>query len=336
MLQPVSPVTMITIDDIEAAAGRIAGHALATPLLSSLTLDAATGGRVFLKAETLQRTGSFKFRGAYNALAAMDAEKRSRGVVAVSSGNHAQGVAAAARLFGVPATIVMPEDAPAAKLEGTRRLGAAVVTYRRAEDDREAVATEIMERTGAGLVHPYDNPFVIAGQGTIGLEIAAALRTRGEAADAVLVPCGGGGLSSGVTMALSARMPAAAVHLVEPKGFDDYGRSLAAGTILRNERLSGSVCDALMAPAPGRLGFAINSRLAAGALTVSDEEALAAFQLLSRLEGIIPALESAHAIARVIELAPQRSKDHLMVVNLSGRGDKDVPQVGEILKGRKT
>lgn len=329
MLQPVSPVTMITIDDIEAAAGRIAGHALATPLLSSPTLDAATGGRVFLKAETLQRTGSFKFRGAYNALAAMNAEERSRGVVAVSSGNHAQGVAAAARLFGVPATIVMPEDAPAAKLEGTRRLGAAVVTYRRAEDDREAVATEIMERTGAGLVHPYDNPFVIAGQGTIGLEIAAALRTRGEAADAVLVPCGGGGLSSGVALALSARMPAAAVHLVEPKGFDDYGRSLAAGTILRNERLSGSVCDALMAPAPGRLGFAINSRLAAGALTVSDEEALAAVAFAVRVLKLV--VEPGGAVALAALLSGRFDAAGRTVVAVLSGGNIDEPMLARAL-----
>ncbi|MCX5479371.1 threonine/serine dehydratase [Kaistia geumhonensis] len=320
---------MITIDDIEAAAGRIAGKALATPLLSSPALDAAVGGRVYLKAETLQRTGSFKFRGAYNALAAMDAAERSRGVVAVSSGNHAQGVAAAARLFGVAATIVMPEDAPAAKLEGTRRLGAAVVTYRRAEDDREAIAAEIMERTGARLVHPYDDPAVIAGQGTVGLEIAAALAARGEVADAVLVPCGGGGLSSGIALALSERMPAAAVHLVEPEGFDDYGRSLEAGTILRNERLSGSVCDALMAPAPGRRGFTINSRLAAGALTVSDAEALAAVAFAVRTLKLV--VEPGGAVALAALLSGRFAVGGRTVVAVLSGGNIDEPMLARAL-----
>ncbi|MBZ9935402.1 threonine/serine dehydratase [Mesorhizobium sp. BR1-1-16] len=268
---------MITIDDIEAAAHRIAGEAVRTPLLASAALDARLGGRVLIKPETLQRTGSFKFRGAYNAVAALPEAERAAGVVAVSSGNHAQGVAAAAALFGISATIIMPDDAPQAKLEGTRRLGATVVTYHRAGGaDREAIAAEITAQTGGRLIHPYNEPLVIAGQGTIGLEVAEDLAARDIAADAVLVPCGGGGLSSGVALAMHHRMPQAGVHLVEPQAFDDYGRSLASGRIEHNAAASGSVCDALQAAAPGAIGFEINRRLAAGALAVTDAEALAA------------------------------------------------------------
>lgn len=274
---------MVTIDDIEAAARRLAGQAARTPLLSSRALDDASGVRVLLKPETLQRTGSFKFRGAFNAVAALGERERKAGVVAVSSGNHAQGVAAAAAHFDIRATIVMPEDAPRAKLDGTRRLGAEVVTYRRADEDREAIAADLVARTGARLIHPYNEPLVIAGQGTIGLEIAEDLAALGLVADAVLVPCGGGGLSSGVALALSHRMPSASVHLVEPEGFDDYARSLASGRPARNPRASGSVCDALMAASPGPIGFAINARLAAGALAVSDDEALAAVRFAFRV-----------------------------------------------------
>ncbi|MCB1488601.1 MAG: threonine/serine dehydratase [Bauldia sp.] len=265
-----------TVDDIHAAAGRIAGHAQVTPLIESALLNEQLGGRILLKCETLQRTGSFKFRGACNAIAALDDTARARGVVAMSSGNHAQGVAEAARLFGVAATIVMPADAPAIKRSRTERSGATVVTYDRATEDRDAIAARLIAETGAILIHPYDNPYVIAGQGTSGLEIAREMEARGLVADAVVVPCSGGGLSAGVGLAMRSRFPDCRVVLVEPRDFDDYGRSLREGRLCANSGTVGSVCDALMATSPGPIGFAINRGNAAAGEAVDDAEALAA------------------------------------------------------------
>jgi threonine dehydratase len=265
-----------TIADVERAADRIAGLAVRTPLLSHAGLNERVGGRVLLKCETLQRTGSFKFRGACNAIAALDPSVRAQGVVAVSSGNHAQGVAEAARLFGTPATIVMPADAPAIKRTNTERSGATIITYDRATEDREAIAARLIAERGGTLVHPYNDPFVIAGQGTIGLEVVADCEGLGLIPDAVVIPCGGGGLSAGIGLAIKSAMPHVEIWLVEPEGFDDYGRSLREGRIVANRTTSGSVCDALLAPSPGPVGFAINRRTAAGALAVSDHEALAA------------------------------------------------------------
>ncbi len=309
---------MVTIDDIDSAARRLAGHAVRTPLLASAELDARVGGSVLIKPETLQRTGSFKFRGAYNAVSALPEAERAAGVVAVSSGNHAQGVAAAAALFGIAATIVMPDDAPRAKLEGTRRLGATVITYDRAAGvDREAIAAEIIARTGARLIHPYNEPLVIAGQGTIGLEIAADCAAAGRAVDAVLVPAGGGGLSSGIALALHHRMPATRLYLVEPEGFDDYGRSLASGRIERNAATSGSVSDSLLSPAPGAVGFAINHRLAAGALAVSDDEALEAVAFAFRRLKLV--VEPGGAVALAALLAGRfDAAGRTVVIVLSG------------------
>jgi threonine dehydratase len=263
-------------EDLCAAQDRLAGVAVRTPLIASPDLDAAAGGRVLLKAEILQRTGSFKFRGAYNAIAALGEEGRSKGVAACSSGNHAQGVAAAAALFGTPATIVMPHDAPAPKRQRTQDLGARIVGYDRATESREAIAGEIVAQTGAAFIAPYDDPFVIAGQGTAGIEIVEQARELGLVPDMVLVPCSGGGLTAGIALALEALSPDCAIFTVEPAGFDDYARSLEAGERKENARPAGSVCDALLAPGPGQLTFAINRERVAGGLVVSDEEALAA------------------------------------------------------------
>jgi threonine dehydratase len=265
-----------TIADVRAAAQRIRGEAVRTPLLSHPLLDEVAGVRVLLKCENLQRTGSFKFRGAYNAIAALEPKQREQGVVAVSSGNHAQAIAEAARLFGLRSTIIMPADAPALKRERTERSGGHVIAYDRAREDREAVAARFIAEHGGVLVHPYNDPNVIAGQGTIGLEVAEQCRERQTVPDAVLVPCGGGGLSAGVGLAVRTEFPGAGVFLVEPAGFDDYGRSLVAGAIVANESTSGSVCDALLAPSPGAIGFAINRASHAHGVVVSDEEALAA------------------------------------------------------------
>jgi threonine dehydratase len=261
-----------TVADIEAAATRIAPYAVRTPLLENFELNARAGGRVFVKPETLQRTGSFKFRGAVNSVLQIPEVRRPAGVVAFSSGNHAQGVAAAAATFGLPATIVMPKDAPAAKIEGTRRLGAHIVFYDRLREDREAIAGAIVAETGAILIQPFDNAMVVAGQGTIGLEVAADAKSLGVALDAVVTPCGGGGLVTGVAMALSGASPTTRVFGVEPERFDGMRLSLAAGE--RRQAPGGplSIADALMAPAPGHIPFAIAKEHLAGVLTVSDIE----------------------------------------------------------------
>ena len=261
-----------TFADVEAAAARIAPYAVRTPLLENAELNERTGARVFLKPETLQRTGSFKFRGAINSVLQIPRERSAGGVVAFSSGNHAQGVAAAAALFGLPATIVMPKDAPAAKIAGTRRLGAEVVFYDRLTDDREAIAREIVARTGASLIEPFDNARVVAGQGTMGLEIAADAKARGVILDYAVTPCGGGGLVTGVALALSGASPGTKVIGVEPERFDGMRLSLAAGE--RTRALGGalSIADALMAPAPGNIPFAIAKNLLAAVLTVTDTE----------------------------------------------------------------
>jgi threonine dehydratase len=261
-----------TVADIEAAATRIARHAVRTPLLESVELGTRVGGRVFLKPETLQRTGSFKFRGALNTVLQIPEARRPAGVVAFSSGNHAQGVAAAAATFGLPATIVMPKDAPAAKVEGTRRLGARIVFYDRLSEDREAIARAIVGDSGATLIQPFDNAMVVAGQGTIGLEIAADAKTQGVVLDAVITPCGGGGLVTGVALALSGASPKTQVFGVEPERFDGMRLSLAAGERRLAPGGALSIADALMAPAPGHIPFAIAKEHLAGVFTVSDAE----------------------------------------------------------------
>jgi threonine dehydratase len=276
MVTPDAPVELPTAADVDAAALRLAGVALHTPLLTSITLDGMTGGRVFLKAETLQRTGSFKFRGAYNKLASLPVEKRAGGVVAYSSGNHAQGVAAAARLLGMPCVIVMPHDAPRAKRERTLAHGAEVVLYDRARDDREAIARDIAERRGSVLVPPYDDAQIIAGQGTAGREIVEDLGALGLTPDVVVVTASGGGLAAGIALAVKTRVPKAALYTAEPQGFDDHARSFKSGQREENAALTGTICDALMARTPGKLTFAINRSLIGAGVVVSDDEVGAA------------------------------------------------------------
>jgi threonine dehydratase len=265
-----------SLADVEAAAARLAGHAIRTPLLTNAWLDEITGARVLIKPETLQHIGAFKFRGAYNRLVQIPEADRPRGVVAWSSGNHAQGVAAAARMLGMPATIVMPADTPALKLANTRALGATVRIYDRYSQSREEIGAGIARETGATIVPPYDDRDVIAGQGTLGLEIAEQARDTGAPPDIVLVCCGGGGLVAGVSTAIKGRLPRADVYCVEPEGFDDTARSLKAGTRLGNDPAARSICDAIVTPMPGELTFAVNRVRLAGGLVVSDDEVLAA------------------------------------------------------------
>ncbi len=271
-----APIALPTAADVDEAARRLAGIALHTPLLTSAALDAMTGGRIFLKAETLQRTGSFKFRGAYNKLAAIPPERRSGGVVAFSSGNHAQGVAAAAQLLGMRCVIVMPADAPRAKRERTAALGAEVVLYDRALDDREAIAGDIAARRGAVLVPPYDDALIIAGQGTAGREIVDDLGALGLTPDVVVITASGGGLTAGIALAIKARVPTATLYTAEPQGFDDHARSFRSGRREENTALTGTICDALMARMPGKLTFAINQSLVGAGVVASDEEVGAA------------------------------------------------------------
>jgi threonine dehydratase len=264
-----------TFDDILAARDRIAGQAVRTPLFFSPFLSERLDARVYLKPECLQRTGSFKFRGAWNAVQALGEEARN-GVAAVSSGNHAQGVAEAARLAGVRAVIVMPDDAPPLKKQRTERSGARVVVYDRAGVDRETVSREIARREGLAFVHPFNDPNVIAGQGTAGLEIAEDLTALGLSPDVVIVPCSGGGLAAGIALAVTHRFPQASVYVAEPQGFDDYGRSLRAGAVQRNPSLSGSLCDALLVAEPGEITWEMNRRRLAGGVAASDAEAVSA------------------------------------------------------------
>src|SRR5499426_3156222 len=260
-MQP-SPASILpTAADVDAAARRLAGIALHTPLINSPVLDALTGARVFLKAETLQRTGSFKFRGAYNKLSQIPPAQRANGVVAYSSGNHAQGVAAAAQLLGMPAVIVMPSDAPRPKRERTAALGAEIVLYDRDREDRAAIARAIAEKRGAVLVPPFDDPMIIAGQGTAGREVVEDLAALGLVPDVVVIGASGGGLIAGIALAIKSRVPGAKFYSAEPEGFDDTARSFKSGKREVNARMSGTICDALMTNTPGAITFEINRKL---------------------------------------------------------------------------
>ncbi len=265
-------VTLPTAADVATAAKRLQGVAVRTPLINAPVLDDRLSARVFLKAETLQRTGSFKFRGAYNKISTIPEERRAGGVVAYSSGNHAQGVASAARLCGMRATIVMPSDAPRAKRERTLALGAEVVPYDRDTEDRAAIGERIARERGATLVPPYDDPLIIAGQGTIGLEIVEDLAALGLKPDIVVIGASGGGLAAGIALAVKAAVPDAALYAIEPEGFDDTLRSFKSGRHEFNTRMSGTICDALMSGTPGDLTFPITQALIGQGFTVSDEE----------------------------------------------------------------
>ena len=313
--------------DVAAAADRLRDVAVPTPLLESEALNALVGGRLLIKAEPLQRTGSFKLRGAYNAISVL----RPRAVVAYSSGNHAQGVALAARLHGIPASIVMPADAPKTKLEGTRALGADVVTYDRVLDDREAIGRAIAERDGAVLIRPYDDPLIIAGQGTTGLELARQAAQVGASLDAALVCCGGGGLIAGCAIALTHLVPGIAVHPVEPAGHDDTARSLAAGERCANPAGGSPFCDALLAPMPGELTFAVNARLLAPGLVVTDAEVRTAMRLAFRHLHVV--VEPGGAVALAAALAGKLAvRGRTIGIVLSG-GNVDALPFAEVLAG---
>ena len=315
---------MIGIRDVEAAAARLDGVAVRTPLLRSAELDAQTGGTVFIKPECLQVTGSFKIRGAYNFLSQLSPDEAQRGVVAFSSGNHAQGVAAAGSMLGICTTIVMPEDAPRAKLENTRRLGGEVITYDRYTGDREAIAREIAAERDSVVVPSYDHDYIIAGQGTVGLEIAEQCGELGAAPDQVLVCCGGGGLISGSATALKDRYPDVSIHSVEPQDFDDTARSLKSG---KRERIVDdvrSICDALQAHSPGELTFAIMQRLLGRGLTVSDDEVREAMRIAFRYLKLVVEPGGAAALAAALAAKIEMHGRTTVVVISGGNVDREL------------
>ena len=270
---------MVEYSDILAAKARLDGQAVLTPLLEAPQINEIAGRRVLVKAECLQRTGSFKFRGAWNRVSAITPDQRAGGVVAASSGNHAQGVALSCKLLDMPAIIVMPADAPKAKIDATRAYGADIVFYDRDSEDRDAITEALATERGASFVHPFDDPMVIAGQGTCGLEIAGQARARGVERGTMLTCCGGGGLSSGIALALEKDAPSLRVRPVEPEGFDDFGRSLVAGERCRNAPGQSSIQDAILTPSPGSLTFPVGQRLFGPGLTVADAETLRAVAL---------------------------------------------------------
>ena len=291
---------MVELKDIQSAEKRLQSVVVRTPLISSPALDEMAGGRILLKAENLQRTGSFKIRGAYNLLSQLSPEQASRGVIAFSSGNHAQAVAAAGTMLGIETTIVMPEDAPAIKIENTRKLGGTTVLYDRYTGDRETIAREMAAERNCEVVPSYDHEHIIAGQGTAGLEIAAQCREAGLQPDQVLINCSGGGLTSGCAIALVDAFPDVQMIAVEPQDYDDTGRSLATGKRESVDVTAKSICDALQVATPGQITFEINRRLLAGALAVSDDEVKEAIRFAFRHLKLVVEPGGAASLAAVI------------------------------------
>ena len=320
-----------TVADVDDAEARLRGWIVETPVLESDAINTRVGARVLLKAECLQHTGSFKIRGALNRLLQLSADERAAGVVAFSSGNHAQAVALAARWLKVPATIVMPADAPKVKVERTREHGAEVVLYDREREDREAIAAGIAKQRGAAIVPPFDHPHIIAGQGTLALELARTARARHVAIDAFYAPCSGGGLVGGCALALKAEWPSCAVYAVEPKGFEDHAASLAAGERRTVPPGGTTLCDGLRAPMPGAITFAINKRELAGARAVDDAQIRAAMGLAVQQLKVVVEPSGAAALAAV--LAEPRPIGGCIAVVLSG-GNVDAELLAEVLGAR--
>jgi threonine dehydratase len=310
------------------AARQIDGVAVRTPLLESPALNAVVGGRVLMKAENLQRAGAFKFRGAYNRISRLSADERGRGVVAFSSGNHAQGVAAAAQLVGTPAVIVMPSDSPAVKIEGVIGFGGEVRLYDRWTESREEIGAALAAGRGCVLVPPFDDPFIIEGQGTAGLEM---LDQADAPFDQLLCGASGGGLIAGINLVMAERSPETPVLVIEPEAFDDTARSLAAGARVGHPQGTPSICDALMAPMPGVLTWPINRRLV-GAITVSDAEAAEAVRFAFRHLKLV--VEPGGAVSLAALLAGKiEAKDRVTAVVLSG-GNVDPSLFAQIIEGR--
>ena len=314
----------MNIEMINAANARLDGRVRRTPMLSSPFLDDIAGRRVLVKAECLQHTGSFKFRGGWSAISALTPEQRQRGVIAFSSGNHAQGVAYAAREHGIAALILMPADAPKLKIENTRALGAEVQLFDRATEDRDAIGAELARERGLTLIKPFDEPQVIAGQGTTGLEIAEQAGENNVQNADVLVCCGGGGLTSGIALALEAKAPGLRVRPVEPQGFDDAARSLVSGKIEVNETTSGSICDAIITPSPGQITFPIMKKLCGPGLVVSPDDSLRAMAAAFTRLKIVLEPGGAVALAAALYHPQEFQGDAVIAVATGGNVDADM------------
>jgi len=267
-----------TLADVQAAHDRIASKIVRTKLVTSERLDERIGGRILIKPEMLQTTGSFKYRGALNRILQFTEAQRKSGIVAWSSGNHALALSYAAQRQGVAATILMPQEAPRTKIEGARANGATVRLYDKTKETREEIGAEIAARTGAVIIPPYDDPDIILGQGTIGLEMVEQASELGFTLDNVLASCSGGGLISGVAIAVRGASAQTKVYSVEPAGFDDMARSLAAGSPQKNAPDAKSICDALLVPTPGLYTLPICTRLLEGGLAVTDAEVIEAIR----------------------------------------------------------
>jgi threonine dehydratase len=312
-------------EDVLAASRRLHGHIQSTPLLTSPALNEIVGGTVVIKAENLQIAGAFKFRGAYNRLVQLNPAERKSGVVAWSSGNHAQGVAAAGGRLGVRTTIVMPSDAPKIKIENTQRLGAEIVFYDRHRENREEIGHRLSTERGATLVPSYDDPHIIAGQGTVALEmVAQAKQLYGATLDAALVPCGGGGLISGCALALKGISAGTKVLSVEPADYDDTARSLASGGRETVRKGSHTLCDALMAPTPGAMTFEINRQLLSGGLSVSDDMVLAAMAFAWRELKLVVEPGGAVALAAVLHRLFDCKEKTVGIVLSGGNVDAEI------------
>jgi len=319
----------VNIDMIRAAAGRIKGHARHTPLLSSPFLDEIAGRRVFVKPECLQHTGSFKFRGGWSALSALDPETRAKGVFAFSSGNHAQGIAAAAKAHETTAVILMPKDAPALKIANTKALGAEVILYDRNTESREDIGAKLAADRDLTLIKPFDEPQVIAGQGTVGLEIASDAKALGITQADVTICCGGGGLTSGISLALAADAPEMIARPVEPENFDDTIRSLASGQIVSNAAPSGSICDAIITIAPGELTFPIMQDNCGTGIVVTEDEVLRTMALaFQRLKIVV---EPGGAVGLAAALFHPDALTHDTVFAVVSGGNVDAPMFARAL-----
>ena len=321
----------LNVDNVCAAAVRIQSHIVRTPLLESPHLNSIIGGRLLVKAESLQRTGSFKIRGAFNPLLQLNEVERASGVLAYSSGNNAQGVACAAESLGIKATILMPEDAPKIKVENTKSYGSTVVHFNRYTESREEIGENLANVSGAALIKPYDDARVIAGQGTIGLEIVEQLHELGLSPDTVVAPCGGGGLIAGLSLAIKSKFPIAKIYSAEPEHYDDTAQSLLAERIISVGAEHKTICDAVMTPEPGVLTFSIICNLLAGGLTVTDTETRNAMRhAFNRLKLVV---EPGGCVALAALLSKKIDARGKTVVVICSGGNVDATLFAEILTG---